>query len=565
MAPVFLREPVEPLVLDVEGESIEVDSGTEVRALVPSSRERGPQAALGAIYNQRLVSLSYRLRSGGTLRFVTFADRPGWDIYRRSACLVLYEAQRRLYPELHLVLQQTHGDGLYYDVRGVGEGVTFGKERCAQLSAAMQEIVREDLAFTVRRISVDAARAQLRDQGHEEKLHLLRTHWETSVRIVSCGEYMDLFHNPVAYRTGAIRRFKLAPYDQGFLLRLPRRGDDRVRGRIQVSRKLFDTHQRTRKWNAQAGVASVGQLNQLTVSGELEPLCLVAEGVHEKRIADIAEQIATAKRPRRLVLVAGPSSSGKTTFVQRLSVQLRVQGLQPVALSVDHFFLPRDRTPVDATGEYDFECLEALDLPLFNQVLTELFSEGYSRIPRYDFHTGTRNDPAVWQELTVGPDQVVLVEGIHALNPQLTEAVPSRDKFRIYISALTQLSLDAHNRIFTSDTRLLRRIVRDRRYRGYSAAETIRRWPLVRRGEMTHIFPFQDQADLMFNSALVYEHAVLRNRVERYLLEVPEQHPSFTEAYRLLGFLRLIVPASDEAVPHTSLLREFIGGSAFTY
>ncbi len=565
MSPLYVPEPREPLTMDVEGEVVEVEAATELRALVPSTRESGPDAVLAAIYNNRLVSLSYPLRSGGTVRWVTFADRSGWDVYRRSACLVLYEAARRRFPEISLTLQQTHGDGLFYDVTGLEPGADQGRALCRLLTAEMRAIAAEDLHFVIRRISVDAARANLRALGRQDMLHLLRTHWETSVLVVSCGEYTDLFHNPVAYRTGVVRQFKLVPHDRGFLLRLPRRGAARVEGRTRVSRTLFESHSRTRAWNRQVGVKNLGELNQLSVSGQIESLIRVAEGYHEKRIADFAEQIASAKRRRRLVLVAGPSSSGKTTFVKRLSIQLRVQGLRPLALSVDDFFVPRERTPKDANGEYDFECLEALDLKLFNKVLVSLFQKGKARVPRYDFHTGTRSDRKQWRTVEVAPDEVVLVEGIHALNPRLTEAVPSRDKHRIYISALTQLSIDDHNRIFTSDTRLLRRIIRDRRYRGYSAAQTIRRWPAVRRGEMRHIFPFQDQADVMFNSALIYEHAVLRNTAVRFLLEVPESDPAFTEVYRLLGFLRLIVPAPREAVPQTSLLREFIGGSAFDY
>jgi len=564
MHPRFLADPNGPIKIQIEGRGSSVPGGTEVRALLNDGHIGLLDAPLAAVYNQRLVSLSYPLRSGGTLRWIRFGDREGWDVYRRSAALVLYEAMREAFPDFGLVLEQTHGDGLYYSIRGSCDR-PFGTDRCARLAEAMRSIVRADLPIQVRRISVDAARAQLRAQGQLDKLALLRTHWETSVRIVVCGETMDLFHSPLADRTGRITQFRIVPYDDGFLLRLPRRGTARVMGRTRVSRVLFAAHQETRQWNSQVGVENLGQLNRLTLNGGLDSLVRVVEGDHERRIAAIAGQIATRKRRPRLVLVAGPSSSGKTTFVKRLSVQLQVLGIHPVSVSLDDFFVDRSRTPRDDSGNLDFEALNALDLRLLNRVLLQLLERGKTRVPRYDFHTGRRAPKEKWPELHLGQDELVLVEGIHGLNPALTARVPSRAKFKIYVSALTQLCIDDHNRIFTSDTRLLRRIVRDRRYRGYSAAETITRWPLVRRGEMRHIFPFQDNADVLYNSALLYEHAVLRNEAERYLLEVPDGHPAFTEAYRLLGFLRLIVPAPADAVPQTSLLREFIGGSAFRY
>jgi len=528
-------------------------------------------APLAAMYNNRLVSLSYRLRSGGDLRWATLADRAGWDVYRRSASLMLYEAARRVDPSLRLVLHQTHGDALYYRVlrNGASGGYKpvepFGTEACRELEVAMRRLRDEALPFEVRRISVDEARALLRANAHPDKLFLLRTHWETSVRIVTTGGFTDLFHNPVAYDTGVIRSFRVTPYAPGFLLRVPVRGSSKVQGRARVSRKLFDTHVESRQRNRVLGVENLGQLNALCVGGGIEDIIRISEGVHEKKIVSIADQIAARKGRMRLVLVAGPSSSGKTTFVKRLGVQLRVAGIQPVALSVDNFFVARSRTPRDGDGRLDFECLEALDLKLFNRVLTDLMQRGEARVPRYDFHTGMPTPRDTWETFRVSPDQVLLVEGIHGLNPALTRAVSARSKFKIYVSALTQLGLDEHNRIFTSDTRLLRRIVRDRRYRGYSAAETLRRWPLVRRGEMRHIFPFQDQADVMFNTALVYEHAVLKGFAERFLLEVDERHESFSEAYRLLGFLHMIVPIFPDDVPHNSLLREFIGGSVFNY
>lgn len=556
---------LESLQISVEGKVCTVPPGTEVHTLLLARAPDRKREPVAAIFNHRVVSLSYTLHGSGAIQWVTSAEREGWDVVRRSACLMLYEAARRLDESLRLVLHQTHGDGLFYECSGVTESERLAAATCAALQAEMRRIAAEDLPFRVERISVDDARARLKRLGYLDKLFLLRTHWESSVRLVTCGGFADLFHHPVAYSTGVIRRFRIQPVEGGFMLRLPVRGESDVKGKVSRSPKLFALHRASRYANRCLGVENLGQLNALAISGGIDEVIRVAEGQHEKRLAALADQVAGREGRTRLVLVAGPSSSGKTTFVKRLSVQLRVNGLQPVALSVDDFFVERSRTPRDEQGQRDYECLEAIDIPLLNDVLEELDHRGVARIPRYDFHTGKHKPRKQWSELRLGPHQVLLVEGIHALNPALTPALPRQEKYGIYIAPMTQLALDDHNRAFTSDTRLIRRIIRDRRYRGYSAAQTIQRWPMVRKGEMRHIFPFREEADVLFNSALVYEHAVLRTYVERYLLEIDETDPAFTEAYRLLGFLRLVVPVLPDAVPHNSLLREFIGDSAFSY
>jgi uridine kinase len=313
------------------------------------------------------------------------------------------------------------------------------------------------------------------------------------------------------------------------------------------------------------GIANLGQLNQLIIKGESAEVIRIAESLHEKKVAQIADQINERRDKVKLVLIAGPSSSGKTTFSKRLSLQLMVNGIRPVALSTDNFYVDREKTPLDEDGKYDFECIEAIDLELFNEVLVGLLRGEKVLAPRFDFPSGTRRPKEKWVPMQLEPGQVLVVEGIHGLNERLTQAVANDEKFRIYISALTQLAIDDHNRIFTSDTRFLRRIVRDRLFRGYSAASTIETWPRVRRGEMRDIFPYQEEADVMFNSALVYEQAFLRLYAERFLLEVPQNHPSFVDAYRLLRFVQSFVPLFDAPVPQTSILREFVGGSGFKY
>jgi uridine kinase len=331
------------------------------------------------------------------------------------------------------------------------------------------------------------------------------------------------------------------------------------------SPQLFSVYRETRQWNEILGVETVGHLNELTVRGVASEVIRVAEGLHEKKVAAIADQIGQQKDRIKLVLIAGPSASGKTTFAKRLGLQMMVNGIRPVSLSTDNFYVNREETPLDKHGKYDFEAIEAIDLDLFNDTLVGLLRGERVLSPRFDFTNGQRKPKDKWIPMQLLPGQVLVVEGIHGLNDRLTQAVETERKFKIYVSALTQLCIDDHNRIFTSDTRFLRRIVRDRLFRGYSAATSIENWPSVRRGELRNIFPFQEHADVMFNSALVYEQAILRMFAERFLLEVPQDHPSYVDAYRLLKFVNHFVPMFDERVPQISILREFVGGSGFRY
>jgi uridine kinase len=330
--------------------------------------------------------------------------------------------------------------------------------------------------------------------------------------------------------------------------------------------KLFQTYRETRKWNEIIGVPNVGRLNELILEGKAKEVIDVVDGLHEKKIAAIADMIVGRRPDVRLVLISGPSSSGKTTFSKRLSIQLRVAGLRPVTLSLDNWYVDRAATPCHpVAGDYDFECLEALDLELFNENLRGLLAGEEVATPVYDFKHGVRTPPSKWKKMRLAADEVLVAEGIHGLNDALTASIDARHKFKVYVSALTQLCLDDHNRIFTSDTRLVRRIVRDARYRGYSAEDTIMRWPMVREGERKYIFPFQEEADVLFNSALVYEGSVLKVFAERFLLAVRPTSPAAPEALRLLDFLAHFVPVLRDDVPADSILREFIGGSSFAY
>jgi len=548
----------------IKGKAIEVPYGSTAGEVL---RRHGPPESnglrtLAAIVHQRCVDLSFPVCSPTEILPVGYSSREGVLVYRRTASIVLIEAARQIFPGVRISIGQALGNGYFYELH---RPEPICEEDLARLDQRMRELVAEDLPLRVEQVSLGEAREVFSSLGLPDKLLLLKTCWEPFISLTRFGEFCDIHHYPVAPSTGYLTSFQLVHQPPGLILRFPPRGRLAPVRAYQHTAKLFKTYRETRAWNEILGVENVGQLNALCINGESGELIRVAEGLHEKKVAQIADLISSDSDRVKLVLIAGPSASGKTTFSKRLSLQLLVNGIRPVALSMDNFYVNRTETPRGADGNYDFEAIEAIDLALFNEVLAGLLRGEEVLSPRFDFQTGQRRPRDLWQPIRLGPGQVLVVEGIHGLNDRLTVAVPNAQKFKVYVSALTQLCIDDHNRIFTSDSRFLRRIVRDRRYRGYSAAQTIESWPRVRQGEMKHIFPFQEQADLMFNSALVYEQAALRPYAERYLLEVPQDHPSFVDAYRLLKFVSHFVPLYDESVPQISILREFIGGSGFKY
>lgn len=551
------------VVVEFDGQRRQVPYGVTVAEFLVEWFGEVPRDVLAAMVNRRLVMLDFPLRGVQIeLEAVRAGSRQGEAVARRSLCLVLQEAVRELYPEARMVVGQSLGGGYFYSWNS-------GPPRTAQVVTSigrrMDEICGENRPFERQSITLEEAEAIFRGAGDLPTLDLLATRRSSTVAVVRCGQFVDISHGAVAPTTGALRGFALVPYEDGLLLRFPRSTDPADLPPLKPQPKLFATYRETRRWNEALGVAHVGALNRQCLSSEIAEVIRVAEGFQEKKIAHIADAIVAAKDRVRLVLVAGPSASGKTTFLRRLGIQLRVNGVFPVGLSLDNYFLDRERTPLDHDGKPDFEAINALDLTLLNDHLEALLAGREVDMPRFDFTHGRRVAPREWVRRRLEPHQVLLVEGIHALNPVLTAAVPAAATFRVFISALTQLTLDDHNRIFTSDARLLRRLVRDRLFRGHPATRTLDMWGSVRRGEGRGIFPFQEDADVIFNSALVYEPAVLKVFAERFLLEVPREHPAYTEAYRLLTFLSWFVPIFQDDVPHTSILREFIGGSAFEY
>jgi uridine kinase len=555
-------DPSRKVRVTLDEQPMHVPYGTPVGDLLEQHTVEGDLPVLAAVVHHRCVDLTHPLCAPTRVLPITYANREGVLVYRRTASLLLLEAARQLFGNTRVSIGQALGNGYFYRIHIDGD---LSKEQVSMLEQRMREFVDSNLPLTTETVSIAEAREQFESLGLKDKLRLLQTHWEPFVTLVRCGQFCDLHHYPVAPNAGLIPSFSLVHYPPGLILRFPPRGKLKPISQYRDTPKLFQAYQETREWNRIAGVEDVGQLNDLVIRGEAAEVIRIGEGLHEKKIADIADRITHAPQPIKLVLIAGPSASGKTTFAKRLSLQLRVNGIRPVSLSMDNFYVNREDTPRDSDGEYDFESIEAIDLALFNEVLAKLLKGERVLTPKFDFPSGKRVPMDRWFPLQLEKGQVLVVEGIHGLNDRLTESVAPERKYKVYVSALTQLCIDDHNRIFTSDTRFLRRIVRDRMFRGYPAATTIENWSRVRRGELRNIFPFQEKANVMFNSALVYEQAVLRLFAERFLLEVPQDHPSFSSAYRLLKFVQNFVPIFEPSVPQISLLREFVGGSGFKY
>ncbi|MBM4143590.1 MAG: nucleoside kinase [Lentisphaerae bacterium] len=547
-----------------DGRVVECPPGTEVGSLADPSAAPKDLPYLGALVNNDVSSLSYPLSVNCAVRFLSADDSHGWRIYRRSLSFLLAKAVRELCPGASFSVDHSLGPGLYcsFSAQG-GNGACIAAEELAALEAHMRRDVARDVPIERRKIAFSEAIRLFRESGQTEKLYLLRYRNPPRVVLHWCEGFTDLAHGPLAPRTGVLRHFRLVRYAPGFVLHLPERSDPTRVPPFEDQPHLLQIFQEHKEWGRILGVNTAGRLNEAIAEGRIEDFIMTAEALHEKKLARIADDIAGRRERVRFILVAGPSSAGKTTFSKRLSTQLRVNGLRPVTISTDDYFVGESRNPVDEHGQPDYEHLEAVDLELFNRHLVELLEGREVALPRFEFASKSRGEGA--RRLRIGPETIVIVEGIHGLNPELARMAPEESKFRIYVSALTQLSVDANNRISTTDNRLMRRIVRDHKYRRYSALDTLRRWPSVRRGEKRWIFPYQRFADATFNSALDYELAVLKPFVEPLLMEVKPDQPEYAEARRLTEFLLNFLTTSDRPVPHTSILREYIGGSMFRY
>ena len=511
---------------------------------------------VGGIVNGELRELTYPIENDSRVKPVTMGSTDGMRIYRRSLTFLLAAAFEELFPEASLTVDHSIASGGYYcQVRGHSP---FGDKELARLEARMRELVEANQPFAKSYIPIDEAVNYFREKGYTDKARLLVNRRKPHLVMYQVVSLRDYHHGYMVPTTGYLKWFALLPTGDGFTLRFPRRHRPTELLPVPEYTKLLGTFLQYGEWLETLGIPNIGALNDAIVTSRAREVVLVSEALHEGRIAEIAALIADRRQGARLVLIAGPSSSGKTTFSKRLSIQLLARGLSPYPIGLDHFFVDRDKTPKDENGEYDYESLYALDLRRLNHDLGRLIDGEWVRLPRYDFINGRQEEG---EEVQLAQEQIVLLEGIHGLNPDLIPEIPAEHALRIYVSALTQLNLDRFNRVSTTDTRLIRRIVRDASQRGYSAAETIRRWESVRRGEKRYIFPYQENADVMFNSALVYEGSALASLAEPLLRQVPFGTEEHVEAKRLLAFLDWFLPLDIDLIPDNSILREFIGMS----
>jgi len=539
-------------------------SGSPVGSLAPTETPASGLPYIAAMVNNDVSSMSYPLSVNCHVRFLTMADPHGWRIYRRSLSFILAQTVRKLYPDAVFAVEHSFGPGLYCRFHAAGaEGDGIDTADLERLAGAMRDQVERNVPIERHKIAYMDAVRDFEDAGQIDKLNLLRHRNPPHVVVHVCEGFSDLAHGPLVPRTGVLNRFELLHHKSGFVLHLPPREDPQRLPPFEDQPHLFQIFQEHKEWGRILDVTTIGRLNRIIEDDGIGDFIGTVEALHEKKIARVADRIAADRERIRVILVAGPSCAGKTTFTKRLSTQLKVNGMRPLSLGVDDYFVGDNRNPRDTDGKPDYEHIEAVDLELFNEHLAKLVSGQAIELPRFNFETKQREVSG--HKLHIDGDQVLIIEGIHGLNPMLTHLVPTESKFRIYVSALTQLNLDSNNRISTTDNRLMRRLVRDHRYRGYSALETLRRWPSVRRGEKRWIFPFQREADATFNSALDYELPVLKPLVEPLLMQVKPSHPEYAESRRLTEFLLNVLAIPDLKVPANSILREYIGGSTFRY
>ena len=516
---------------------------------------------LGVMVNNKLKELNYQVFRPKTIQFIDITHHIGIRMYIRSLAFVLYKAIKDIYPTAVLSIEHSISKGWYCEVSN--SHLFLDATTIALIKKRMQEIIDMDLPFVRKEILTTEAIKIFEENAHHDKLLLFKTRNQLYSSVYHLEDAVNYFYGYLVPSTGYLKKFNVVQYFNGLLLQVPKQKHPEELDEIVVQNKMFKIFREHKKWCEILEVPYVGSLNTAVIEKRDYELIQISEALHEKKIAKIADNIFKKRNEARLILIAGPSSSGKTTFSMRLSVELRVLGFKTVQISLDNYFINRDFTPKDEFGDYDFECIEALDIEQFNRDLLELMDGNTVEIPRFDFITGKRYYNNT--KLKLAKDSLIIVEGIHGLNPKLTHLIEEKMKYRIFVSALTQLAIDKQNPIPTTDNRLIRRIVRDYRNRGYSALDTLKRWESVRKGEDQNIFPYQENADIMFNSALLYELGVLKTFAEPILKVVPENMPEYAEAVRLLKFISYFLPISEREIPPTSILREFLGGSSFVY
>ena len=543
----------------VDGKTLTLPVGTTPMEIVGIVKAETTYPIVAARYNNKIIELKSPLKVDGRLEFVTLDTGDGMSVYRRSLTFIMIRAAREIFTRPRMYVRHSLSEGYYCEME---LGRPLDLEDLEKLDERMRQIVEADEPFVRREVTVQEALDIFEKDGQMDKVRVLKYRTEPTVNFYSLGQFTDYFYGCLAPSTGYIKYFALRYYPPGFILQFPLHQDPSRIPEFKEQKKMAEVFREFVKWGQILGIASVGDIDDIIQRGEANETVRIAEALHEKKIAQMADMIQSKVTTPRLVLVSGPSGSGKTTFSKRLAIQMQVNGMKNMTLSLDNYFLDREETPKDETGEYDFEAPEAIDIELLNRQLLQLLAGREVAVPRFSFREGKR---AGYRKITLDPGEILILEGIHALNPILTPSIPSIMKFKVYVSALSQLNVDNHNRVPTTDVRKLRRIVRDNLFRGYGAIDTLNTWQSVRRGEDLYIFPYQEEADVMFNSSLVYELSVLKGYAERLLAEITDSVPDYAEARRLLRFLSYFLTIKADLVPRNSILREFIGGSAFRY
>lgn len=551
----------EMVKVTIDGKEHEYAIGTTYREIVDEYQEEVAEAPVILVMaDGKLRELQKKLKGDCTLEFVTTKDHIGFETYKRTVCLVLLRAIYDVAGKENIEKVMIHysvGNGYYFTMAGKA---VLDQHFLDNVKTRMQELADMCTPIEKRSVNTDDAVSLFRHHRMYDKEKLFRFRRVSKVNIYNIGYYEDYFYGYMADHAGYVKYFDLKLYDEGFVLELPTRKNPSVISPFRPEGKIFQVQKESQEWAEKMDISYVGDLNDHITKEGISNILLVQEALQEAKISDIAQRIVLEGN-KKFIMIAGPSSSGKTSFSHRLSIQLLAHGMKPHPIGVDNYFKNREETPLDEYGEKNYECLEAIDVEQFNKDMLALLRGERIELPVFNFKTGHREYKGDFLQL--GPEDVLVIEGIHGLNDKLSYALPAESKFKIYISALTQLNIDEHNRIPTTDGRLLRRIVRDARTRGTSAKDTIARWPSVRRGEEANIFPYQEQADVMFNSALVYELACLKVYAEPLLFGIDKSEPEYLEAKRLLKFLDYFISVPSEDIPHNSLLREFVGGSCF--
>ena len=543
----------------VEGQTLDVKDGTTYLELAKNFQKKFDHDIVLVLENNKMRELFRKVKDGATVTFLTTGQIDGYNTYRRSATLLLLKAiydVEGMEAVRGMKVEFSVSEGYYVS----SKKMPVDQETLGRIGMRMKELVNENLPIEKHSIPVEEAIEHFTEHGMIDKARLFRFRRSSSVNVYLLDNFEDYYYGYMVPSTGYLKYFKLIPYDEGFVLEFPPRKTPETFGPYKEQHKVFQTLKSSTKWGEILDVGTVGALNEQISAGNIGNIILAQEAIMEKELGNIAEQIA-ALPDKKLIMIAGPSSSGKTTFSHRLSIQLMAHGLKPHPIAVDNYFVERVDTPKDENGQYNFECLEAMDIELFNQQMSALLRGEEVYMPTFNFITGTKEYKG--NSLKLGPEDVLVIEGIHCLNDALSYSLPAENKFKIYVSALTQMNIDEHNRIPTTDGRLLRRMVRDARTRGASAQKTISMWPSVRRGEDENIFPYQESADVVFNSALIYELSVLKQYAEPLLFGIKPEEPEYLEAKRLLKFLNYFQGIDSNMIPGNSILREFIGGSFF--